>query len=250
MKLILKRFAAYLIDIILVSVVATFISSDTNINKDYKKYSEIYDEYKQNIEEYDKYYTKLENYYDDKKISEKEYKKLIEYKSESFDKMTEFYQDKKISEKEYNKIIDSLNTEYSTIEIDYSYKLLKHSIIPTIINLMCILLYFVVFQFYFNGQTLGKKLMKLRVISNNEKKLNIFNFLLRSFIVNNVLINSISTICLIFLSKNNYISYNEVIYVINYILEMAILFMIMFDKNNRGLHDYISNTKVMEEKRD
>ena len=92
--------------------------------------------------------------------------------------------------------------------------------------------------------------MKLKVVSNNLRKLNIVNYLIRCLIVNEVFINIISLICLILLSKNNYITYSKLIYVITYILEMAMLFMIVFDKNNRGLHDYISNTKVIEDKKE
>ena len=106
------------------------------------------------------------------------------------------------------------------------------------------------FQYYFNGQTLGKKITKLKVVSHNEKKLSILNYLFRSLVVNEVVINVISLLCLIFMSKNNYISYNRIIYVITYMLEMVIMFMIVFDKNNRGLHDYISNTKVIDSKKE
>ena len=81
-------------------------------------------------------------------------------------------------------------------------------------------------------------------------KLNILNYLIRSLIVNEVFINLVSLLCLIILSKNSYIALSKIIYVITYILEMTILFMIVFDKNNRGLHDYISNTKVVGDKKE
>lgn len=253
MKIVLKRIGAYLIDIILVSVVATLLSSNAYINKDYKKYKEVYDEYNNKHEEYTNYYTKLENHYEDENLSEKEYNKLLKFDKKYTKDLIVNYEDKKIDKKEYETIIQNLNEQYSNIEINYSYKLLKYSIIPTIVSLMCILLYFVVIQFYFEGQTLGKKIMKLKVVSNNDKKLNILNilnYLIRSLIVNEVFVNIITIICLIFLSKNNYIAYNQVIYVITYILEMVILFMIVFDKKNRGLHDYISNTRVVENKKE
>lgn len=250
MKIVLKRIGAYLIDIILVSLVSTVLSSNVYINKDYKKYKETYDEYNIKYEEYVNYYSKLENYYEDKKISDKEYKKLIKYDEIYTKDLINYYVDENIDKDEYENIVDNLNLEYSNEEINYSYKLLRYSLVPTIINLMCILLYFVVFQFYFNGKTLGKKIMKLKVVSNNENKLNIVNYLIRCLIVNEVFINIISLICLITLSKNNFISYNKIIYVITYILEMVILFMMVFEKNNRGLHDYISNTKVIEEKKE
>ena len=250
MKIMLKRIAAYFIDIILISLLATLISSNKYINKDYNKYSKVYTEYNEKNDAYYDYYTKLENFYEDGKISEKEYKKLVKLDNEYLEKLEESYKDKKISEKEYNKIVEDLNKRYEKIEKEYGYQLLKYSTIPTIINLMCILLYFVVIQFSFNGQTLGKKLLKLRIVSNNKKELTIFNYFIRSLIVNEVFINVLNVICILVLSKNSYFAYNQVIYIITYILEMAILFTIAFDKNARGLHDYISNTKVIEEKKE
>ena len=111
---------------------------------------------------------------------------------------------------------------------------------------MCIMLYFIVMQFYFGGQTLGKRILKLKVVSNNDKKLSIINFFIRSLIVNEIFINILNVIFILVLSKGNYLIYNKIIYVVTYILEMAILFTMVFDKQNRGLHDYISNTKVIE----
>lgn len=249
MKLFLKRLGAYLIDIILVSLVATLLSTNKYINKDYEKYTNVYDEYVEKYNEYDRYLKKIDNYYEDKKISQNEYEKLLEYGKENTLELEDAYENKKISEKEYDKILESLDKRYLEIDNSYSYKLLKYSIIPTIINVMCILLYFVVIQYYFNGQTVGKKLMKIRVAKNNEKGLNIFNFLLRSLIVNEVFFNICNIIFLIVLSKNNYIIYNKIIYTVTYIFEMVIIFTIIFDKNNRGLHDYICNTKVIEDKK-
>ena len=156
MKIALRRIGAYLIDIILVTFIATIISSNSYINKDYKKYKEVYDEYNGKYEEYSDYYTKLENYYEDNEISEKEYKKLTKINEIYTKDLINYYEDKKIDKKEYDNIIENLNLEYSNVETNYSYKLLKYSIIPTIVNLMCVLLYFVVFQFYFDGKTLGK----------------------------------------------------------------------------------------------
>lgn len=249
MKLFLKRLGAYLIDIILISLLVTLLSSNKYINKDYEKYKIVYDGYIEKHNEYDRYVKKLDKYYEDKKISQSEYKKLLEYKNEYTLELKDAYENKKVSEKEYNKIIESLSERYVEIDNNYSYKLLKYSIIPTIINIMCILLYFVVIQYYFNGQTLGKKMMKLRVVQNNDKRLTIFNFLIRSLIINEVLFNICNIICLILLSKNNYIVYNQIIYIVTYIFEMTIIFTMLFDKNNRGLHDYICNTKVIEDKK-
>ena len=63
-------------------------------------------------------------------------------------------------------------------------------------------------------------------------------------------ISLLSVICVLVLSKNSYFAYNKIIYVITYVIEMSILFTMSFDKNNRGLHDYVSNTKVIEDKKE
>ena len=217
MKIVFKRILAYMIDILLVSLISTLITSNSYINKDYKKYNEVYKKYEVVYDEY----------------------------NESKENLQEKLEDKKISQKEYDKEEKKLNTSFDKENINYNYKLIKLSVIPTTISILVILLYFVVIQYCFNGQTLGKWIMKLRVVSNNKKKLNMLNFLIRSLILNGVLINSLSVILIILLSKNNYLVYNEIIYVVNYVLEMAIIFMMVFDKNNRSVHDYIANTKVI-----
>lgn len=245
MRLVLKRIAAYLIDIILVTTVATLISSNSYINMNYKKYNDLYKKYNEENELYTKYYNELQKSYEDKKILEEEYNKLVEIGAYNND-LINYYNDSNIDKEEYKIIIDNLNSNYTNNSINYNYKLLKLSIISNVISIMCILLYFVVIQFYFNGYSLGKYVMNLRIISNNNKKLGILNYFIRTLMVNEVFINVVNIILLVILSKRAYINVNQIIYIVTYILEMIILFMIVFDKNNRGLHDYISNTKVIE----
>ena len=220
LKIILKRVAAYLIDIIIVTFVSTLLTSNSYINKDYEKYVDTYDEYS--------------NYYDD-------YQESLENLNDKKDEL---------EESEFDKELDDLNKEYLTTSNDYSYKLSKLSFVPNLINILFILLYFVVFQFYFGGITLGKKLMKIKVVSNNDKKLTIFNFFIRSLILNSVFLNVLSMVYLMVLSKNTYIVCDQIIYIINYILELSIIITCMFRKDHRGLHDLISNTKVVEVKED
>ena len=72
------------------------------------------------------------------------------------------------------------------------------------------------------------------------------NYFVRSLILNGVLINVLNIVFVIFFSKKNYLVCNQVLYVISEVVELCLLFTIIFDKNNRGIHDYISNTKVVE----
>ncbi len=236
MKIIFKRLVAYVIDIVLVSLLATVITSNNYINKDYKKYQDVY-------KDYEKYATKYNDFIED--LEELEVSELKD-RYEDYSKYLENIDTDELSEKDIEKIKTDSKEEYQKKLENYSYKLNKLSIVPKVISILCILLYFVVFQYYFDGQTLGKKLMKLQVVSNNGKQLTILNYFLRSLILNEVIINIISIICILTLNQSNYMIYNEIIYYVTYVLEMTIIFMIMFDKNNRGLHDYAANSKVIE----
>lgn len=219
MKIVIKRFVAYAIDILIVSMISSLITSNTLINKDFKKYMDTYEKYEEIVDKYE----------DDKEALQE----ALEYEA--------------ITDDEYYVKLEKLNDSFNKDNVNYNYKLIKLSIVSTIVSMLVILLYFVVIQYYFNGQTVGKKIMKLRVVSNSSKKLNILNYLFRSLILNSVLINTLSIIMVIVLSKNDYLIYNEIIYVVNYIMEMAIIFMMGFTKDNRGLQDYVANTKVIYE---
>ncbi len=219
MKIVIKRFIAYAIDILIVSMISSLITSNTLINKDFKKYMDTYEKYEEIVDKYE----------DDKEALQE----TLEYEA--------------ITDDEYDVKLEKLNDSFNEDNVSYNYKLIKLSIVSTIVSMLVILLYFVVIQYYFNGQTVGKKIMKLRVVSNSSKKLNILNYLFRSLILNSVLINTLSIIMVIVLSKNDYLIYNEIIYVVNYIMEMAIIFMMGFTKDNRGLQDYVANTKVIYE---
>lgn len=219
MKIVIKRFVAYAIDILIVSLISSLITSNTFINKDYKKYMDTYEEYEEVVDIYESDKEALDD--------------ALEYEA--------------ISEDEYEVKLEKLNETFDKENADYNYKLIKLSIVSTTISMLVILLYFVVIQYYFNGKTIGKKIMKLRVVSNSSKKLNILNYLIRSLILNSVLINTLSIIMVLTLSKSGYLIYNEIIYVVNYLVEVAIIFMMGFTKDNRGLQDYVANTKVIYE---
>lgn len=217
MKTIFKRLIAYLIDAFFVFLLATLLTSNSYINKDYNKYKKTYEEY---VKIYDAYENDVE---------------LLE----------ERYEDKLILEEEYKQILTEIDNNFNAKEKEYSYKLSKLSIIPSIINILVVLLYFVVIQYCFYGKTIGKKIMKLKVVSSKGKDLTIFNYFVRSLILNNVLIDTLNIIAIIILKQSQFFVYNQIIYVISYILEVTISLMIIFDKEGRGLHDLVATTKVV-----
>ena len=101
------------------------------------------------------------------------------------------------------KYIDiEIDTKTYSIEfMNISYKLARNNGILSFITIILEILYFVVFQIYRNGQTLGKMLMKIKIVSDNGE-LNMNQMIFRSLITNSILLNIITEIfSIIFLSK-------------------------------------------------
>ena len=76
MKKNLKRIGAYILDSILISLVAVLLSNITFINKNYKEYNKTYDEFIKFDSSYQEFSTELKNSYKDNIITEEEYNLL------------------------------------------------------------------------------------------------------------------------------------------------------------------------------
>lgn len=151
---------------------------------------------------------------------------------DEYSEKTKDYLDKKTADDEYLQITN-----------DYSYKLERNSVYSSIISVVIILLYFGVFQKYNNGQTLGKKLLNIRVKGN----LNVFKYLLRTAIIYNVFINVAKIILIVALDQNQYLIANKYLYALALVVEVTTIVMIMLRKDHKGLHDLIVGSEVIEE---
>lgn len=188
------RFIAYIIDILLVSIISTGILLVLPKSNNYDKY-------------------------------------LEEFKQIQFE-----YLEEKINYQEYSNRIKDV-----TYDLDYS------NVFSIIIEVTLIILYFIVFQFYNKGQTLGKKLMKLRVVSVDDNQLSLNQMACRSLVINSILVNLLVLASLLFLGRNYYYYASYTLQYITIGIELIIVFMILFRRDGRGLHDVITKTKVIQE---
>lgn len=134
------------------------------------------------------------------------------------------------------------------IETNYLYDMSRHAQPLTIINCGLIILYFGIYAYIANGQTIGKKIMKIKVVSTDSNNLNPNLFMLREIILTNLLPKIASIIALALLSKSNWILAENIIgYIQNTITFLIIGFMIFRD-DERGLHDVICKTNVVSTK--
>ena len=161
------------------------------------------------------------------------------------------------------KSIDKLNKnssevieKYTTGEIDMdtyvdevkgiSYQLSQKQGVVPLVTLFLAVLYFIVYQYYNNGQTIGKKLMKIKVVSSTDKEITMNSFIFRSLIVNSILVDMISFAIVIFGNETAYFYGVAICGIIKYTLLLICGFMVMWSKSGLGLHDRIAHTTVVK----
>ena len=135
--------------------------------------------------------------------------------------------------------------EYVNQMIDLGYDISKQTVIISIVGVVISLLYYVVYPCYNNGQTFGKKLMKIKIKKTNDTELSMNDLLIRGMINNSILVNIINVILVLFLSKNLYLSTSSLVSFIQYLVLIISLIMIAFTKNAQGLHDKVCKTEVV-----
>ncbi len=130
---------------------------------------------------------------------------------------------------------------------DMSYSVAKKSVNISIITIVVSLVYFVGFQYLNKGQTLGKKICKIKMIDTKENKLKIYQVLLNSAIINTLITSLLSILFILYLKKSVYFKYSEVLQLVETgILLGSLAFMIMRN-DGKGIHDLIANTNVVAE---
>ena len=148
----------------------------------------------------------------------------------------------KITEKYVNG--DLKTNTYISQTIDVNYELAKETGFSNIIQIIMLVLYFIVFQVYKNGQTIGKKIMKIRIVKNDNSELTMNDLIIRNLINNAILVNIIVSVVTL-ISKNIYYYTSSTLEIVQFLIIITTVFMIIIRKDGRGLSDMIAKTKVV-----
>lgn len=162
--------------------------------------------------------------------------------------------------KENEKKLEELSTKLMTKEIevdkylseykDLIYENNKNSILEQGINLAITVAYFVVFQYMNKGQTLGKKLLKIKVVDNNtNKEISILRGLLRSTLLLNLISSTLSIVLIKIVSKNIYMNIYPTVNELETVFIFITAIFVLYRKDGRGLHDMMANSIVITEER-
>lgn len=137
-------------------------------------------------------------------------------------------------------------SEYQEKYISLSYDMNRANYLYTIIQMLVIILYFTIVPYFMYGQTLGKKVLNIRVVSSiSDERVGIISYFLRSIIQNNILITIAQVSILFIFTKENYYTIYNNVNMVGYILLYFIVFLVLIRKDSRGLHDLLSGTQVV-----
>lgn len=143
--------------------------------------------------------------------------------------------------------------------VDYSNKMSKQiykidysMLFNNIYYLVFSFLYFVLFAYFTNGQTLGKKLFKLRVVRQDGEKVKLSNLMLRTLLSGSSIFMGVNIIVviqlLLLMIPQNQVYFYAILLssMISYVIEIIGL-VLLFSKEHRSLDDIIGSTKVIDE---
>ncbi len=252
-----RRVLAYAIDMLLVFFVFTTLGNSSIINFQLNSYTKYYDEYEKIFNSYVEHQNNdlkdcqdLEKAITDEKITEEEY--ISKYDALVREK-------ENISEEEYNDKCSNIIIEYKdkslteeelSQEVDYYFPKIKfNSIMTNVIYIVICLLYFVLFQGFTGGQTLGKKITHLRVVSTNGQDLSYQQLFIRTLFLYDIVFLLTMTFTWVIIPVKYYSIVIQLLSIGSTALMFIIYCMICLRKDKKGLHDLVSHTQVIEVKK-
>lgn len=152
----------------------------------------------------------------------------------------------KLASEVIDDIIDNqkINEEKLTEEgIEIRYIMDKESIHISLIRIVLYIAYFGTFAYYQNGQTIGKKILKIRLKSNSSMDASII-YILRAILVHGLIFNLINAICVVFLDSHSYFNLYTITNTLNFLFLVSTVIVYFSRKDKRMLHDLIFKTEI------
>lgn len=115
-----------------------------------------------------------------------------------------------------------------------------------VIYLVAVILYFVGFNKYTSGQTLGKKLMRLKIVNNNnpDKVVPVWSYIVRLIILYQPILYITKLIGVSFMDSSMYYTVTNYVYKFQSYLEMIVIAMVSIRLDGRGPQDILAKTRV------
>ena len=136
--------------------------------------------------------------------------------------------------------------EYVNQLVDINYDIAKQTGIITLISIAISLLYYVLYVYKNDGQSIGKKMMKIKIKKKDkDKELTMNDLLFRTMILQGTLVSIIGFCTILFLDKDTYLATNSLLNLTQYSILIISFFLVAFTKERQGIHDMVAKTEVV-----
>lgn len=247
MKKLFCRIIAFSIDMLIVSVIILLLSSISFINPNTTSVNVLYNEMSTENKNYTSVKEDLEKFMDDGELVQEEYDIVIGKYNAYSSLFSGVGVKEEITNKKKDEIRANIDKKYIERMNRIQYDIARKNIYYSIIGIVVYLLYFGLLQWILKGQTIGKKLLKVKVVNKDDsnKRVPLWSFLIRSIFVAEILILGVDLILVYSLKINPYMTANYWISQFRYIYEMLFLIVMIIRDDQRSVHDLILNTRVM-----
>lgn len=123
----------------------------------------------------------------------------------------------------------------------------KARIMYSVINAILIFIYFIFIPYFFDGKTLGKKILKIKTIRNDKEYLSLKNLVVKNMIDTGLMYMLLSLALIYILPGTTYFTFTLFLSIFQIVLIIVSFIMIIKRKDKRGLNDILSGTKVIED---
>ena len=159
---------------------------------------------------------------------------------------------KKMMEELDNKLLNAeiTNQEYLSEYQELLYDYQKETVLQTGISLALTIAYYVIFQYMNKGQTIGKKLLGIKVVNKDTKEpISILKGLLRSLLICSIVSTTVGILAIYIVGKTHYFAAYGSFLIMEMLFLLVTIMFVLYKKDGRGLHDLMASSIVIKESR-
>ena len=155
--------------------------------------------------------------------------------------------------RELMKIIDDYSNEVISTEeylnkySDIVYKTNQDSFDENLMYLVVSVGYFLIFQYLNGGASIGKKMMKIKIVGKKKKEIKFYQLLIRVSLINEILSMLLLLIFTKVLSGYGFLIGYGIVSVLKNIVVIVCGITLLIDKKHIAFHDKLSCSQVIED---
>ena len=130
-------------------------------------------------------------------------------------------------------------------ENNYNLAKNKYNLINSVTEIIIIFLYFGIFATFNGGRTIGKQILKFKVVKEDLSVPSYVRMIFRTVIAYGIIFVILNLAGVYFLSKDEFFFYTGILNLLQMGVLVSSVIMILFRNDGRGIHDLLTKTKAI-----